>query len=368
MFTITHTDGTGARCGYLETPHGRFPTPVFMPVASRAALRTLDSGDLALTGTRMIISNGFLLSLRPGNGIIGESGGIHGFMDWDRGLVTDSGGFQMIRGGFLTRIDDAGIVLRCPYTGRPVRVEPEDVIRWMDHQRPDIGMVLDDLPPHGSGEERNALSVERTVAWAERSLRVFEGSDADTMGTRPFAILQGGVDRRLREHCIEGIVPLGFPGYGIGGLSIGESREEMLEIVSLTTSLLPGGAPVYLMGVGSPLELLDCMALGVDIFDSVFPARHARHYTAFTRDGPLTVKSPRIAGDRRPLDPECRCPMCLRYSRAYIHHLVKTGEFGWKRMVTIHNLRFMQDLMDGAHAAITGGSFDSFRESFRQRF
>lgn len=368
MFTLESSDEPFARAGILSTAHGEIPTPVFMPVATRAALRTLDSEDLAQTGTQMIISNAYLLRLRPGNKLLGEAGGIHGFMDWKGGLFTDSGGFQMIRKEFLQKIDDNGIVLRSPYDGKSLSITPEDVVSWMSDQRPDVGMVLDDLPPHGSNSTRNAESVKRTVKWAERSMLAFDGMNVPPAATQVFAILQGGVDPDMRRKCIEGILPLEFPGYGIGGLSIGESREEMMGIVSLTASLVPKEAPVYLMGVGSPLELLDCIAKGVDIFDSVYPARHARHYTAFTNDGAITVKSSKIARDHGPLDEECSCPICARYSRAYIHHLVKTGEFGWMRLVTIHNLTFIQNLMANARVAILEDTFESFRKDFTVRF
>lgn len=364
MFELEAIDPTGARAGILDTSHGRVLTPVFMPVATRAVLRTLDSEDLKKIGTRMLISNAFLLHLRPGNEIIGESGGIHEFMNWSGALFTDSGGFQMIRREFLQKITNHGIVLRSPYDGKMIEVTPEDVIEWMRYQRPDVGMVLDDLPPHGADGTRNLESVERTISWAQRSLDAKEETDPGSRRINLFAILQGGTDANMRRKCIEGIATMDFPGYAIGGLSIGETRDEMMDMIHLTTSLVPREKPVYLMGLGSPLELLDSMAAGVDIFDSVFPARHARHHTVLTSQGQYSIKSSRTARDLGPLDPDCRCETCTNYSKAYIHHLVRTGEFGWMRMVTIHNLHFILRLMADAREAIMEDRFDSYRNGF----
>jgi queuine tRNA-ribosyltransferase len=368
MFSIEHIDPASGRAGELKTSHGVVPTPAFMPVATRATLRTLDSDDLTNTGTRMIISNAFLLRIRPGNEILNEADGIHGFMNWKGSIFTDSGGFQMIRKEFLKKINENGIVLRSPYDGQLITVTPEDVVSWMLSQRPDVGMVLDDLPPHGSDVDRQAASVFRTIEWAKRSRNAYDEQGLEADGIRSFAILQGGIDHNLRRRCIDEIVPLGFPGYGIGGLSIGESREQMMDMVSLTTSRLPESAPVYLMGVGSPLELLECISRGMDIFDSVFPARHARHHTALTSSGPLTVKSSSLSRDHGPLDKECSCSTCKHYSRAYIHHLVKTGEFGWMRLVTIHNLTFIQKLMADARVAILENDLSRFRADFEKQY
>ena len=368
MFELEAIDPTGARAGILDTGHGRIPTPVFMPVATRAVLRTLDSEDLKKIGTRMLISNAFLLHLRPGNEIIGESGGIHEFMNWSGALFTDSGGFQMIRREFLQKITDHGIVLRSPYDGKMIEVTPEDVIEWMRYQRPDVGMVLDDLPPHGADGTRNLESVERTISWAQRSLVAKEETDPGSRRINLFAILQGGTDANMRRKCIEGIATMDFPGYAIGGLSIGETRDEMMDMIHLTTSLVPCEKPVYLMGLGSPLELLDSMAAGVDIFDSVFPARHARHHTVLTSRGQYSIKSSRTARDLGPLDPDCQCETCTNYSKAYIHHLVRTREFGWMRMVTIHNLHFILRLMADAREAIMEDRFDSFRNGFATKY
>jgi len=339
-----------------------------MPVATRATLRTLDSRDLMETSTRMIISNAFLLSLRPGNQRIESAGGIHGFMNWDGALFTDSGGFQMIRKGFLQKITDDGITLRSPYDGQRIFITPEDVITWMKDQRPDIGMALDDLAPFGMEGVRNEKAVDRTVAWIRRSRERYEQLELEKAGVALFPILQGGVDTKQRKRCITEIGELDFPGYGIGGLSIGESRIIMFSMIELTKSLLPAEKPVYLMGVGSPLELLDSIAAGVDIFDSVFPARNARHHTVLTYSGSFSVKSASLASDLRPLEEECPCPTCRNYTRAYIHHLVKTGEFGWMRQVTIHNLSMIQRLMHDSRQAIAEDGFDCFRERFREGF
>jgi len=368
MFTLSSEDPSGARAGILKTTHGEIPTPCFMPVATRAALRTLDSFDLAETGTGMIIANAFLLSLRPGNDILHESGGIHGFMNWDGALVTDSGGFQMIRKGFLLKLTDQGITLRSPYDGQSIQVTPEDVVQWMGSQQPDVGMVLDDLPTHGVDTGRNRESVDRTIAWFERSKRKYQELELERKGVKLFAILQGGVDRELRKRCINGIISLEPEGYGIGGLSIGESRQEMLSVVDLTTSFLPPGKPIYLMGVGSPLELLDCIAKGVDIFDSVYPARHARHTTVLTGKGWYSIKSATNAAVFEPLEEGCPCQVCQTYTRAYIHHLMRTGEFGWMRLVTIHNLTFIHTLMLEARISIKEHRFMEFRDTFAEHY
>ncbi len=364
MFSIRSVDESGARAGSLTTRRGEIPTPAFMPVATRATLRTLDSRDLTETGTRMAIANAFLLHLRPGNDILGESGGINGFMNWDGALFTDSGGFQMIRREFLQKITDDGIMLRSPYDGQKIEVTPEDVVEWMKSQRPDVGMVLDDLPPYGADQSRNQKSVDRTIEWAGRALHATEDLELDKKGVNIFAILQGGIDRKERERCIRGITALDFPGFGIGGLSIGESREAMMDILELTTSLLPPEKPVYLMGLGSPLELLDSIKLGIDIFDSVFPARHARHHTVLSSTGQFSIKSSRLSKDTSPLDPTCQCRTCRNHTRSYIHHLMKTGEFGWMRLITIHNITFIQNLMANAREAILEDRFEVFRKEF----
>ena len=364
MFRLNAVDDTGARAGVLITRHGDIATPAFMPVATRAAVRTLDSEDITTTGTEMLISNAFLLHLRPGNEVISEAGGLHGLMNFNGAIFTDSGGFQMIRKGFLLRLSDDGIVLRSPYDGQRIKVRPEDVVEWMEYQRPDIGMMLDDLPPHGSDTERQRDSVRRTLLWAGRAKKKHDNREPGNEGVRLFGILQGGTDPVLRKKCIEGMVRLDFDGYGIGGLSIGETEVEMMEMVRLTTSLLPEEKPVYLMGVGSPVELLNSIGAGVDIFDSVFPARHARHKTVLTRHGAYSIKSPKNAGNFSPLEEGCGCPVCRRYTRAYIHHLVRTGEFGWMRLVTIHNLYFIQNLLSGARKAIERNEFREFKGNF----
>lgn len=365
MMELEKTDPTGARAGKLIFQRKKIETPVFMPVATRATLRTLDSRDLLETKATMIIANAFLLSLKPGNGILQDFDGIRAFMKWGGSIFTDSGGFQMIRKGFLLKINDNGIVLRSPYDGKRIEVTPEDVVDWMAAQRPDVGMVLDDLPPFGAGEERNRESVDRTIVWAKRSIARYNGLDLESQGISLFTILQGGIDPGLRRKCIEKMIELEPHGYGIGGLSIGESRESMMSMVELTTSMIPEDKPVYLMGVGSPLELLDCIARGVDIFDSVFPARHARHRTVITGNGNYSIWSATNAGDPSPLENGCQCPICSTYSRGYIHHLARTGEFGWMRLVSIHNLFFIQDLMRRARAAIVEERFDEFRLKFR---
>lgn len=368
MFTIRNIDSCGAKAGILHTAHGDIHTPVFMPVATRAAVRTLDSGDIAETGSSMIISNAFLLHLRPGNETLQNSGGIHGFMNWKGALFTDSGGFQMIRREFLQKITDKGIVLRSPYDGKKIEVTPEDVVGWMQQQKPDIGMLLDDLPPYGTDKKRNSESVLRTISWAKRSKKAYDESGMNQQGVNIFPILQGGIDSQLRRRCAEEMLSLDFPGYGIGGLSIGESRSEMMKMIALTTSIVPQKKPVYLMGVGSPLELLDSISAGVDIFDSVFPARHARHHTVLSSRGQYSVKSSRIARDQEPLDPECDCVTCRHYTKAYIHHLVKTGEFGWMRSVSIHNLTFIQNLMAHAREAILEDRFETFKNDFSDSY
>lgn len=368
MFRINHDGESRSRTGFLTTGHGVIETPCFMPVATRATLRTMDSRDLEETNSSMIICNAFLLSLRPGNEELNRNSGIHSFMNWKGSIFTDSGGFQMIRKGFLQKISDQGITLRSPYDGRKISVTPEDVVSWIKSQRPDFGMILDDLPPHGSNSERNNQSVNRTILWAQRSIEHYRSLDLDGSTTGLFAILQGGIDATERRRCIDSISELDFPGHGIGGLSIGESKDEMLSSVDLTTSLLPPEKPVYLMGVGSPVELLECISRGVDIFDSVYPARNARHHTVLTFSGKYSIRTAKNKGDSRPLEDDCQCPICQNYSRSYIHHLVRTGEFGWMRLVSIHNLFFTQRLMKKARIAITENSLGDLVEEVRTSY
>ena len=364
MFRIEAIDDSGARAGILATPHGEIHTPAFMPVATRAAVRTLDSEDILSTGSGMLISNAFLLHLRPGNKVISSAGGLHNFMNFSGAIFTDSGGFQMIREGFLVKLTDDGIVLRSPYDGKRVVVRPEDVIEWMEWQLPDIGMILDDLPPHGTGIERQRDSVRRTLHWAARAKSRYLKSELRDADIMLFGILQGGTDKALRRRCIEEMTKIEFHGYGIGGLSIGETKEVMMDMIRLTTKALPTEKPIYLMGVGSPVELLQSIEYGVDIFDSVFPARHARHRTVLTHNGSYSIKSPKNAQNFSPLEEGCGCPVCKKYTRAYIHHLAKTGEFGWMRLVTIHNLYFIQNLMKKARKAILHGNYREFIKDF----
>lgn len=352
MFEIKSEDGE-ARAGVLRTPHGRVETPAFLPVATKGCVKTLGSGEVADTKTQALIANAFLLYLKPGVGVISRAGGLHAFMKWDKTIFTDSGGFQMLRESFLLGVSRRGISFRSPYDNSRHLFTPERCMEVQEELGSDVALTLDDLPAYGSSYQRVAEAVGRTVDWAKRCRKAREGM--------LFAILQGGVYGELRRKCVEKLGGIEFEGYGIGGLSIGEPREATYRVIRGLLPLLPGDKPRYLMGVGSPLEVLRAINLGVDLFDSAFPTRNARHSTAYTSRGKVNLSRGRYGADFSPISEGCGCYACRNYSRAYISYLLRVRETLGMRLVTIHNLYYIQELLRQARTAIRKGEFQDFK-------
>jgi queuine tRNA-ribosyltransferase len=364
MFEIVHQENSSnSRVGKLTTHHQVVDTPAFMPVATKATVKTLTPKEIRGMGTQAIISNAFHLFLSPGHELINESGGLHRFMDWDGAIFTDSGGFQILRKEFKFKLNNQGISYVNSRDGKRYMYTPEMCMEIQGALGSDVAMVLDDCPPWGSTRDEVRDSVCRTLNWGQRSL------DARCNDNQlVFAILQGGTYPDMREVCARKLVDMGFDGYGIGGLSIGEPKEVMHETIRLNLTQIPPDKPRYLMGVGSPVELLESISLGVDIFDSAFPTRNARHQTVMTRHGQMDLRRSSQARDFRPIDEECGCYTCRHFSRAYIYHLFKESELLAMRLASIHNVHFLQDIMRLARVAIIEDRFIEFKDWFKQQY
>lgn len=357
MFKLEAMDGK-ARAGVLETAHGKVPTPAFMPVATKAVVKTLSPEEVYELGARALICNAFHLHLRPGTRAIRELGGVHEFMGWGGTIFSDSGGFQLIRAGFDLRIRDSGIRYRHALTGAVEELSPELCVRMQRELGSDVAMVLDDCPRYGSSPAAIRESCRRTIDWARRAADVEPGEDGQML----FGIVQGGWDEKLRKDCADALVSLDLDGYGIGGLSIGEPRDQMLSAMRWALEALPAGRPRYLMGVGSAAELTEAVAEGVDIFDSAFPTRNARHWTVMTAAGSFALGKAERAGAPGPLEEGCECPTCRRFTTAYLHHLCRENDMLGMRLVSVHNLFYVQSLMRDMREAIQRRRFGRFRE------
>ena len=362
LFTLQASSGS-ARAGLLDTPHGTVETPVFMPVATQGSVKTLDSADLARIGAGMVLANTYHLYLRPGVEVVRHFGGLHRFMAWDGPVLTDSGGFQGFSLEHLRELDEEGILFKSHLDGSLHRFTPETVVEHQAGLGADIIMPLDVCEP--AGAERNAVeeAVHRTLRWARRSLDAHAGS-----GQALFGIVQGGVFGDLREMSAAGTVAMDFPGYAIGGLSVGESKSEMYDVTGLTAGLLPQDRPRYLMGVGSPEDLVECVARGIDMFDCVLPTRIARNGALFTQEGRVNVDTARFRAKDGPVDDECDCYTCETFPAAYLCHLFRAKEMLAYRLASIHNLRFVLRLMERMREAILEDRFESFRLAFADRF
>jgi queuine tRNA-ribosyltransferase len=353
-FTVTATDGE-ARAGVLRTAHGDVPTPAFMPVGTKATVKTLDPGELRELGARIVLGNTYHLHFRPGDELIAELGGLHRFMGWDGPILTDSGGFQVfsLRDTILA-VDDEGVTFRSVYDGSAAAFTPEIAARIQANLGSDVAMCLDVCPPAASSREEHERAVRLTTGWAARQLAAPRAP-----GQLLFGIAQGGIDPELRRRSIEDVAALGFDGHALGGLAVGETREEMFDAVGWTAPLLPADRPRYFMGIGDPEGILGVIERGVDMFDCVLPTRTARTGSALTWEGRLNLRNARFARDPRPLDETCSCPACRRFSRAYVRHLVNQEEILGLRLLTLHNLRFVLELTAGARAAIEQGRLAS---------
>ena len=360
-FTVEATDGA-ARVGVLTTPHGDIPTPVFMPVGTQATVKTMTPHELVDLGVHIILSNTYHLYLRPGADLIAELGGLHRFMAWDRPILTDSGGFQVFSLAHMRKVDEEGVTFRSHIDGSLHRFTPESVVHTQELLGSDIIMPLDICPePAHRAQVEEAVRI--TNRWAVRAREAHSRSDQALFG-----IVQGGIFPDLRAEAARFLVELDFPGYAIGGLSVGETKEEMYATLEATIPHLPDDRPRYLMGVGTPEDIIEAVARGVDMFDCVLPTRVARNGGLLTHEGRINIRNARFARDPNPIEPGCSCYACQHFSRAYIRHLFKAGEILGLRLATIHNLHFMLRLMERVRAAIRAGEFQDFRKSFLARY
>ena len=358
---------TGARAGLLHTPHGVIETPVFMPVGTHATVKTLSQQDLEALGARIILGNAYHLYLRPGHELIDRFDGLHGFMGWDNAILTDSGGFQVFSLKGLTRIQEEGVRFQSHLDGSYHLFTPEKVMEIEHGLGADIIMAFDECTPFPCTEEYAETSMERTLRWMNRCLirhRQLSQERSQRLPQALFGIVQGSVFPHLRARCAEQLVALDLPGYAIGGLAVGESRQAMFEMLDATAPHLPQEKPRYLMGVGLPHDLAEAVGAGIDMFDCVIPTRNARNGTVFTRQGRIRLKNAALADDPGPLDPTCSCTTCQRYSRAYLRHLFQTNEILGLRLASYHNIYFFLELMRTMRQAIIAGHFAQWQADF----
>jgi len=354
-FSLDATDGL-ARAGTFRTRHGDVETPAFMPVGTQASVKGLSPDELRAAGATMILANAYHCYLRPGASIIAKAGGLHGFMAWDRPILTDSGGFQIFSLSRLSKVDDEGYHFASHLDGSRHTFTPESVVALQEALGSDVAMALDDLAPAGVDESAAADAAERTLRWAERTLAAKTEADQAT-----FAIVQGSTFETLRRDNARALVALDFPGYAIGGLWVGEPKAEGLRAAAIVCEELPAGKPRYLMGVGTPEDLLAAIAVGVDLFDCVYPTRCARHALALTSSGRINLRNARHTDDLSPLDKRCDCAACTQFTRAYLAHCFRAGEALGPRMVSVHNVAFMTRLAKDARAAVVDERFAQWR-------
>jgi len=360
-FKLAARDGA-ARAGALKTAHGEVLTPAFMPVGTQGAVKAMSPEELKQIGYEMILSNAYHLYLRPGHEPIAKLGGLHKFMGWDRALLTDSGGFQVYSLAALRKISDQGVEFQSHIDGSRHFFSPEKVIEVQQALGSDVIMPLDDCPALPAEKPRLLESIKRTTDWAKRSRQAKTREDQAL-----FAIVQGGVELELRRQSLEGLGEIGFDGYALGGLAVGEEHSQRAEIVSAMSRVLPEDKPRYLMGVGPVLECLEYIGMGMDLFDCVLPTRNARNGQLFTSQGKLNIKNAAYAGDDSPPDPECGCPVCQKFSRAYLRHLYLSDEILGVRLDTWHNLYYYNSLFKRARIAIVQGKFNEYYRAEKLR-
>ncbi len=357
QFHLDHVDGeSAARVGRWNTPHGTVDTPAFMPVGTLAAVKGLTVDQLRVAGAQMVLANTYHLALRPGADVVAELGGLHGFMQWDGPILTDSGGFQVFSLAKLAKLDDDGVAFRSHIDGSLLELTPRRAIEIQEQLGADCIMCLDECPPHDVPRERMQEAVDRTTRWAQQCREAQSREDQALFG-----ILQGGIDAGLRERSAAGLLPLDFPGYAVGGLSVGESVTEMYSTLDQTVPLLPADRPRYLMGVGTPADLLEAVLRGIDLFDCVMPTRNGRNAMAFTSQGPVKMRNLKHSRDPGPLDPGCSCPVCTNYSRGYLRHLFIAGEMLGPILLSWHNIAFYQNLLSELRQAIREDRAAEFR-------
>ena len=364
-YELIHQDRkTGARRGVIHTPHGDIQTPVFMPVGTQAAVKAMRPEQVRELGAEIILSNTYHLYLRPGHELIREAGGLHRFMNWNRAILTDSGGFQVFSLGQLRKITEEGVSFQSHIDGSRHILTPEKAVEIQNALGSDIMMAFDECAPYPADREYIRDSMERTLRWLERCKAAHRNRERQSL----FAIMQGGMYRDLRRECAERMVEMDFPGYAIGGLSVGEPKEQMLEILDDCVDYLPQDRPRYLMGVGTPDYLFEAVERGIDMCDCVEPTRIARHGLATTSRGRINIKNARFERDFSPLDPECDCYTCRNYSRAYIRHVFKAGEMMSAMLLSNHNLHFLINMMAGMRKAIEEDRFTEFKKEFYDKY
>ncbi|MAD99674.1 MAG: tRNA guanosine(34) transglycosylase Tgt [Proteobacteria bacterium] len=360
-FQVSNQDGT-ARAGKLDTPHGNILTPIFMPVGTLGTVKAAAPEELKALGTQILLGNTYHLHLRPGDELIHKLGGLHRFMNWDGPILTDSGGFQVFSLAKLLKREEEGVVFRSHIDGRKVKLTPESSIAIQQNLGSTIMMCFDECLELPAEREKVQRSLELTSRWATRC------KDARTTDQALFGIIQGGGEEDLREESLQQLQEIGFDGYAIGGLSVGESNEEMYRVTRHIAPRMPSDLPRYLMGVGEPRDLLEGVEAGVDMFDCVLPTRNARNGSLFTSHGKISIKQARFREDPKPLDPECQCNTCQHYSRAYLRHLYLSGEILGMRLNTLHNLHFFLNLMKNARNAILENRFAAFKKEFLEGY
>ena len=361
---VKKDEATGARAGLLHTPHGSFPTPIFMPVGTQASVKGVSPDELKGLGAGVILSNTYHLFLRPGMDLIKEAGGLHKFMHWDRAILTDSGGFQVFSLGDLRKITEEGVTFRSHIDGSKKFLSPEISMKAQMCFGSDIVMAFDECVPYPADYDYAKASTERTQRWAERCKKVMTAPNQGLFG-----IVQGGMYKDLRKWHAAKLVDMDLPGYAVGGLSVGEPPELMYEMLEYSTSLLPENKPRYLMGVGTPDHLVEGVARGIDMFDCVFPTRVARNGMAMTWDGRLVMKNANLEHDHHVIEEGCGCYACRNgYTRAYIRHLVRAGEIFGLRLLSLHNLWFLEEFMRRMRKAILDGTFPQFRAEFLEQY
>jgi queuine tRNA-ribosyltransferase len=353
-WTAAATDGA-ARAGTLHTAHGEVPTPVFMPVGTAGTVKAMTADAVRSTGARMVLGNTYHLMLRPGAERVARLGGLHRMMDWHGPILTDSGGFQVMSLSGLRKMDEDGVTFRSHVDGSKHRLTPERSIEIQRLLGADVTMSFDECTPFPATEAQAATSMRLSMRWAARGREAF----TPRKGHGLFGIVQGGVFPALRAESVEALTRIGFEGYAVGGLAVGEGQDMMFAVLDSTVPLLPAGSARYLMGVGTPADLVGAVRRGIDMFDCVMPTRSGRTGRAYTRRGVINIRNARHAEDDRPLDPDCRCPACARHSRAYLHHLFKAGEMLGPMLLTWHNIQYYQDLMAELRAAILAGTFEA---------
>ena len=355
---------SGARLGVLHTPHGDIETPIFMPVGTQATVKSMTPEELKEIGSQIILSNTYHLYLRPGHELVKKAGGLHEFMHWDKPILTDSGGFQVFSLGPLRKISEEGVEFRSHLDGSKHFLTPEKAMEIQNALGSDIMMAFDECAPYPASREYVKNSLERTTRWLERCKEAHKNPEKQAL----FGIIQGGMYKDLREQSAKEITAIDLPGYAIGGLSVGEPKPMMYDILEHTTPFMPVDKPRYLMGVGSPDDLIEGVIRGVDMFDCVLPTRIARNGTAMTSQGKVVVRNATYAEDFTPLDPECDCYTCRNYTKAYIRHLIKTNEMLGARLITTHNLHFLLKLMENIRQAIREDRLLDFREEFFTKY